>query len=250
MSDKPTELEHSHEPEDVRKRLSGEYEHSYLGDAVLGAIDGAVTTFAVISGVAGGGLAGGVAILLGFANLLADGFSMAVSNYEGTASAQKMVERRRRQEQRHIEHAPEGEREEIRQIFARKGFEGELLERIVDTITGDRELWVNTMLAEEYGLQLEGPSPWKAAATTFVAFLVIGFLPLLPFLVTGLTPDQTFVGSAVVTGITFLGIGLLKGYVTEESLWRSGLTTLLAGGGAATLAYLTGSWLRQFVETI
>ncbi|QDG49550.1 hypothetical protein FIV42_01990 [Persicimonas caeni] len=250
MADKSTDLEHSHEPEDVRDRLEGEHEHSYLGDAVLGAIDGAVTTFAVVSGVAGGGLAGGVAVLLGFANLLADGFSMAVSNYESTASTQQMVERRRRQEQRHIEHAPEGEREEIRQIFKRKGFEGDLLERIVDTITDDRELWINTMLSEEYGLQLEGPSPWKAAATTFVAFLVIGFLPLLPFLLTGLSPEQTFIGSAAVTGVTFLGIGLLKGYVTEEPLWRSGLTTLLAGGGAATLAYLTGSWLRQFVETI
>ncbi len=250
MSEDHDSLAKSHRPEAVRKRLDAERGPSYLGDAILGAIDGAVTTFAIISGVAGGGLAGGVAIVLGFANLLADGFSMAVSNFENTASQRQLVERIRREEEEHIDRIPHGEREEIRQIFRRKGFDGELLEGIVETITSNRKLWVDTMVSEEHGLQLEGPSPWKAAATTLTAFVVIGFIPLMPFLLTGLTPEETFVGSAVVTGLTFLGIGLLKGYVLERPLWSSGLTTLLAGGGAATLAYLVGSWLRSFVETI
>ena len=96
-------------------------------------------------------------IVLGFANLLADGLSMAVSNYQGTKSQREQVEQARRKEEHHIEQIPEGEREEVRQIFARKGFEGGVLEKIVEVITQDRQLWIRTMLTEE--LVQHGESP-------------------------------------------------------------------------------------------
>ena len=85
----------------------------------------------VISGVGMGALV----IILGFANLLADGFSMALSNYLGTKSDPERVDQARQDEERHIAQVPEGEREEIRQIFAGKGFSGETLEKIVGVIT-------------------------------------------------------------------------------------------------------------------
>jgi vacuolar iron transporter family protein len=146
----------------VRKRLGAVRRHSYLGDAVLGGIDGCVTTFAVDTGAVGGGFSGMVIIVLGLANLVADGFSMGISNYLGSQSQRQHVEKARRAEQYHVSVVPEGEREEVRQIFAKKGFSGDVLDRIVEVITANPRLWVDTMLTEEHGLQIEGRNPWRA----------------------------------------------------------------------------------------
>jgi len=239
------DLEAEHHPDAIRHRLERRGNHSYLGDAVLGAIDGCVTTFAVVAGAAGGGFSAGVAVVLGFSSLLADGFSMAVSNYQGTRSQLELVDKARRSEERHIDQVPEGEREEIRQIFARKGFKGEVLEEIVETITQDRKLWVDTMLTEELELPLDGPGPLRAALTTFGAFLAVGLIPLLPFLIRGLSLSQMLVISAVATAAAFFGIGMFKGRVVHRPLFTSGLSTLVTGSCAAALAYFVASWLRH-----
>src|SRR5262245_3025507 len=115
-------LAEQHTPKAIRERLARGPAHSYLGDFVLGAIDGCVTTFAVVAGVAGAGLSPTVVIIMGLANVLADGFSMAVGNFLGTKSDRQVVERIRRMEEMHIDKVPDAEREEIRQIFAGKGF--------------------------------------------------------------------------------------------------------------------------------
>ena len=133
-----SDLREEHTSEAIATRLASATEHSYLGDFVLGAIDGAVTTFAIVSGVAGAGMSAGVAIVLGFANVLADGFSMAVSNYFKARSDHDVVDRARRLEEVHIDKNPEGEREEVRQIFMAKGFDGDLLEKLTDTLTENR----------------------------------------------------------------------------------------------------------------
>ncbi len=62
--------------------------YKYLPEFVYGGIDGSVTTFAVVSGVVGASLSSSIVIILGFANLFADGFSMAVSNYLSTRSVE------------------------------------------------------------------------------------------------------------------------------------------------------------------
>jgi len=219
-----------------------------LGDFVLGAVDGTVTTFAVVSGVAGAGLLSGVAVVLDFANVLADGFSMAVGNYLSTKSEHEILELARRTEERHIERHPEGEREEIRQIFRSKGFEGELLETITDTITEERGRWVDTMLMEELGLQLEPPQPVRAATVTFVAFMLAGLMPIIPLLFSAyLSAFQTFALSGVATALTFIGIGVIKARVTHKPTPRPVVETLLIGGCAALLAFVAGVVLKGFV---
>src|SRR5688572_29838525 len=238
-------LEIEHHPHAIRERLLERHRPRYLGDAVLGGIDGCVTTFAVVAGAVGGGFSTGVVVILGFANLLADGFSMGVSNYLGTKSELQEIDEIRRKERLDIEQVPQGEREEIRQIFASKGFEGEILDKIVEVITSNHDLWIETMLREEHGFGSGMRQPIAAGLATFLAFLVVGLIPLLPFIVPGVAAPQRFISSAVITTIAFAAIGVAKGVVVKHSLFRSGFETLLVGGIAACLAYLVGWWLRS-----
>lgn len=244
------DLRAQHEVAVIEARLAAAKQNSYLGDAVLGSIDGCVTTFAVVAGTAGAALPAAVAIVLGLANLVADGFSMAASNYQRAKSEHELLAKARAIEEMHVREVPEGEREEVRQIYAAKGFQGDVLEEIVSGITQDRRLWVDTMLTEELGLRLDLPNPGIAAMTTFLGFCAAGIVPLLPYLLPGLPPDLVFPVSAVATGLTFFGIGVLKGRTLQYPLLKSGLETLLVGGAAAALAYLAGILLKGLVGAV
>lgn len=238
-------MEHEHSPDAIRERLETGPTHNYLRDWIYGGIDGAVTTLAVVTGVAGAELSNWIILALGFANLFADGFSMAASNYLGTKAEHDDWRRLEQIENRHIELAPEGEREEVKQIFARKGFEGNDLQRIVELVTADRERWVQTMLTDEYGLPHSVRSPWIAALCTFTAFLICGLVPLLPYL---FRTEYSLGVSAILTGIVFVSIGSIKSKWSTSSWWHSGLTTLLVGATAALLAYFAGVIVKQLVE--
>jgi vacuolar iron transporter family protein len=233
----PRHLEHGHHPRDIAKRLQEGPRVSYLRDWVYGGIDGTVTTFAVVAGVVGAELSTKALLILGAANLFADGFSMAAANYSGTKAEIEEYEQVRRMEERHVELAPEGEREEIRQIFQAKGFKGEALDSAVDVITAKRERWIETMMTEEHGLPPISRSPGKAAMLTFLAFIVCGSIPLLPF-ITG-APASIWASTAM-TGFTFFSIGSLRSYWSPAPWWRAGMETFLIGITAAAIAYLVG----------
>ena len=175
------DLAAEHTPSAIRLRLDEGPARSYLRDFVFGAIDGTVTTFAIVSGVAGAELSSGVVIVLGMANLLGDGFSMAAGNFLAIRSEEQLRDRLRRIEEHHIATVPDGERNEIREIFRRKGFSETDVERLAQIITSNRRQWVETMMAEEHGLALGGPSPVLGGLATFVAFVAVGFVPLAPF---------------------------------------------------------------------
>lgn len=242
------QLERDHQPEAIRRRLGTKRSAEHVSDAVLGGIDGCVTTFAVVSGAVGAGFPSSVALVLGFANLFADGFSMAVSNFESIRAQHDFVAGIRRTEQEHIDLVPDGEREEIRQIFSKKGFEGDTLDEIVETICQDQHLWIDTMLAEEYGVQRTPPEPRKAALITFAAFVSVGAMPLIPFMLPGGEMQQRFIISAAIAAVVFFLIGMLKSLVFSMPMLFSGLRTLVTGGGAAALAYLTGYLLRTLFD--
>ncbi|HKY03558.1 MAG TPA: VIT1/CCC1 transporter family protein [Blastocatellia bacterium] len=235
-------MEHEHSPEAIKRRLSDGVRHNYLRDWVYGGIDGAVTTFAIVSGVVGAELSAGVILVMGVANLVADGFSMASSNYLGTRAEQEDLKRLEEIEHRHIETHPEGEREEVLHIFREKGFEGEDLDRVVELITSNREIWVQTMLTEEYGLPREVRSPWLAALSTFSAFLICGVAPLIPFI---LGASNGFLLASILTAAVFFTIGSVKSLWSTESWLKSGLTTLFVGAAAAGFAYVIGMMLKS-----
>ena len=236
-------LEHEHTAEAIAGRIALA-QHNYVRDFIYGGIDGAVTTFAVVSGVAGAELSTIVILILGFANLVADGFSMAASNFLGTRAEQDDYRRIEKIEYRHIELAPEGEREEVRQIYIRKGFDGDELDRAVDLITSDKDRWVKTMLAEEYGLPSEIRSPWIAASATFGAFLICGLVPLVPYLIGA---GSSFLVSCVATGATFFLIGSFKSKWSTSGWLKSGFETFVVGAIAAGLAYAIGVLLKRMV---
>ena len=235
-------MEHEHTPEAIRARLEAAPRFSYLRDWIYGGIDGSVTTFAVVSGVAGASLSPRIILILGVANLIADGFSMGASNYLGTRTERQELDAHHALERRHIAADPEGEREEVRQIFAAKGLDGEELERVVDIVSSDEERWIRFMLSEEHGLPKHVRSPWAAGLTTFSAFFICGLIPLMPFIAA--TPYSLQL-SLAATLVVFFVIGSVRSRWLVVSWWRAGLETLAIGGIAALLAYAAGRFIGQ-----
>lgn len=224
-------------------KLSGRY----ISDIILGANDGIITTFAVIAGAQGAELSAGVIIILGSANLLADGISMGAGNYLGTKSEIDYQKRQREKEEWEVEQFPEIEKQEIRDIFAKKGFAGADLERAVEIVTSDKERWIDVMMLEELGL-VEDPSetPIKRGLLTFIAFAIAGAIPLLPFLL-GMTENSGFLIASIVGGITLFAVGSAKTRYTASHWLKSGLEMLIVGALAAGAAYAIGVFLRSLV---
>lgn len=222
----------------------------YIGEFIYGGIDGSVTTFAVVAGAAGAQLESSIVIILGFANLIADGFAMSVGSYLSTKSEKENYEKHKAIEYWEVDHLPDKEREEIREIYEAKGFEGELLEQVVDKITEDKDRWVDVMMKEELEMTKESKSPIQMGAVTFISFLILGFIPLIVYVIDypgGGFSGDLFVYSSVMTFITFAGIGFAKSYVTKSNKLRSTLETLFLGGSAAVLAYFVGDILEKMV---
>lgn len=221
----------------------------YIGEFVYGGIDGSVTTFAVVAGAAGAQLDSAVVIILGFANLIADGFAMSVGSYLSTKSEKQKYQKYKNTEYWEVENLPDKEREEIREIYAAKGFEGELLEQVVDQITADKDRWVDVMMKEELEMAEETKSPIAMGAVTFVSFVILGFIPLVIYVIdytVGTTADL-FLYSSVMTFIIFGLIGFAKSYVTNTSRIRGMFETLFLGGSAAVLAYFVGDVLEKLI---
>jgi VIT1/CCC1 family predicted Fe2+/Mn2+ transporter len=221
----------------------------YLGEFVYGAIDGCVTTFAVVAGAVGAGLESSVIIILGFANLLADGFAMSVGAYLSTKSERANYHKHRDVEYWEVENLPELEREEVREIYRDKGFEGELLEQVVTVITSDKDRWVDVMMKDELEMIKEDKSPYKMGLVTFISFLGVGLIPLVVYVSDYISPHSgdLFFQSSIATAIGFILIGGLKSQVTQTTIWKGILETLVLGALAALVAYYVGDFLENWI---
>lgn len=231
----------------------------YMGELVYGGIDGSVTTFAVVSAAAGAGLSTAVVLILGLANMIADGFAMSVGAYLSKKTERDNYRKHREIEAWEVDHLPEKERDEIREIYSAKGLEGELLERVVDTITADKERWIDVMMKEELEMVEDTRSPLASGAATFASFVVAGTIPLLAFMVHALwnpsglnqtAPLPLFWIAATMTSVGFVGIGWMKSRVTNVTVWRGMLETLILGSVAAALSFVAGFLLEKWLDAL
>ena len=224
----------------------------YVKSAVYGGLDGIITTFAVVAGVAGASLNTGVVLILGFANLIADGLSMAIGDYLSTKSEREYHQAERRRELWEIENYPEGEKCEMVELYTAKGISAEDARKVVDLLSKNKEAWVDIMMIEELGIVTSDESPMKNALVTFFSFGLFGLVPLLAYVAVELMPFMrvnTFMVASFATGITLFLLGALKVQVTGRSWVRSGAEMLLVGGIAATAAYWIGVLLGGLVES-
>lgn len=224
------------------------FNKDYISEFVYGGIDGAITTFAVVAGAEGASLGISVVIILGLANLIADGFSMSVGNFFSTKAEMDSYERHRQVEYWEVENMREKEVQEIREIYAAKGFKGELLEQVVEVITADKDIWVDTMMKEELEMVQSDKTPYKTAGMTFISFILVGSVPLLSYLFAGTGPlvqQDLFLYSCILTAVALGIVGSFKSFVTEKNILIGILETLLLGGLAAFLAYFVGDVLEK-----
>jgi VIT1/CCC1 family predicted Fe2+/Mn2+ transporter len=242
--------EAAHSPKVIARAMEehGATSHQYIGDMVYGGLDGIVTTFAVVSGVAGAGLGAGIILILGLANLLADGLSMAAGASLSLKSEREYYEREREREAWEVEHFPDGERAEMVELYKAKGYSPGDAQTLVEVQSQDQNLWVDEMMVKELGLLPDDRKPVVSAAATFGSFLVAGSVPLLVYLLglfLPIDPDAAFPISVVLSGIALFALGAAKVLITERSWIRSGLEMLVVGGIAAGVAYLVGYLLQE-----
>lgn len=239
----------AHSPQAIARATEehGGASHQYIGDMVYGGLDGIVTTFAIVSGVAGANLGSGIIMVLGLANLLADGFSMAAGAFLALKSELEYYDREREREAWEVEHFPEGERAELIEIYKAKGYNTKDAETLVAIQAKDETIWVDEMMVQELGMLRDERKPINSALATLGSFIVAGSVPLLVYLLGLFLPIEPGVSFAVTTGLSaaaLFGLGAAKVLITKRNWFRSGLEMLAVGGLAAGVAYLVGYLLR------
>lgn len=232
----------------MREETHGHRLSPWISDIVYGGNDGIVTTFAVVAGTVGAQMSPTIIIVLGVANLLADGCSMAAGAYLSAKSDRDRYERLEREERKEIGTHPELEREEVRMAFEKKGFKGKELDALVATLTSKEEVWVETMMREEHGLTREEDSqPLVSAFTTFCAFVFFGSIPLLPYLAPWEIGSRFGIAIAS-TAVALAILGVTRSYVTQQRLFRGPLEILAVGLGSSAVAYFIGMALRSLAD--
>jgi VIT1/CCC1 family predicted Fe2+/Mn2+ transporter len=214
----------------------------YIKSLVYGGLDGIITTFAVVAGVAGAALSPGIVLILGFANLIADGLSMAIGDYLSTKAEQEYSRAERERELWEVRHYPEGEKQEMVELYVDKGIPQKDAETVVDILSKNDKAWVDIMMVEELGIVEDDESPVKNALVTFFSFLVFGFIPVVAYVIARFLPamENTFLLAAILTGVTLFLLGALKVRITGMNWFKSGFEMLLVGGIAAGAAYGIG----------
>src|SRR2546422_4431283 len=212
---------------------------NWLRDVILGGQDGLVNILGIILGVIAGGGSDTVLLAAGLAAAITESISMGAVGYTSSIAQRDYYQAERAREAKEIAVMPEAERQEIRDIYATKGFTGNLLESVVDTITANRETWLATMMDEELHLQpVKTRDVLRAAVVITVATLIGHLIPLLPFMVLPRTP--ALVLAIVVSALALFAVGVYSALTLVGDWRRSGLKMVAIGLGAAAMGFLVG----------
>lgn len=212
---------------------------NWLRDVILGGQDGLVNILGIILGVIAGGGSRAVLLAAGFAAAITESISMGAVGYTSAVSERDYYQAEQAREAAEIDATPEAERQEIRDIYAGKGFAGDLLERVVDTITANRDSWLATMMDEELHLQpVQTAAIFRSAIVITIATLIGHFIPLLPFV--WLPRTAALILAIVLSALVLFGVGVYQS-VTLVGDWRkNGLKMVAIGLGAAAIGFLIG----------
>jgi len=225
----------------------------YMSPLVYGASDGIITTFAVVAGAMGAHLSPQVVLIMGFANLFGDGFSMAMGDYLSQRTSLKYNESERQREKWEVEIDPASEKAELIEIYKSKGLKAEKAKDLVEILSSNKDLWVETMMHEELGiLEDKTASPRIDAFVTFFSFVFFGFMPLVTYILASFIPffaQNTFLTATILTLVTLFTVGSLRNIVTNVNWFKSGLEMLLTGSMAAFVAYIVG-FLIRYITTL
>mmetsp|Transcript_42041 Transcript_42041/g.67586 ORF Transcript_42041/g.67586 Transcript_42041/m.67586 type:complete len:292 (+) Transcript_42041:28-903(+) len=230
-------------------------QHKALGDYVksiiYGGLDGIITTFAIVAGIAGANLDVEVVLVLGFANLIADGLSMGIGDYLSEVSEIEYINSEKQREEWEFQNFPEGEIQEMIAIYTEKGVSKRDADQILRTMAKYPAFFVNHMMIEE--LELQPPSgdeqPAKGGLVTLLSFLGFGCVPLLSYVAFEAVEfegyDPKFVISIALTVLTLFGLGVFKGKITESPMIKSGVFITINGVFAAGAAYVIAYGLSE-----
>jgi VIT1/CCC1 family predicted Fe2+/Mn2+ transporter len=225
---------YTHHTEQVHARAG-----KILRDLTLGLNDGMVASFAVTSGVGAASQTSALVIIAGLAETVGGAISMGLAAFASARAQLEFYQSEVERENEEIQHWPEHEREEIRTIYRDKGFQGALLDQIVDHITADRARWANVMMREELGFAPESfDPPVRSGVVVALSYLLGALVPVVPYFFA--QPRRGVLASAIVALITLFILGIVKGAITRRPLLRSGLETALIAALAASAAFVIG----------
>jgi predicted membrane protein (TIGR00267 family) len=226
--------------------VEGERWHKKVNvrEIVFGFNDGSISTLALLAGVTGGALARGQILVAGFSGVIAGAISMAIGAYISSKSEIEHHQSEIKREEQEIKEIPEVEREEIRQIYMKKAdFAEEELDMIVNRITSDKKIWLDSMMKEELGLFEERfENSVKVGLIMFVAFVAGGLVPILPFILVAV-PQTSLLTSSILTFVSLFTIGMWKTTFTNKHWLLSGAEMVFFGILAAVIPYLIGDIL-------
>jgi len=210
-----------------------------LRDVILGGQDGLVNMLGIALGVVAAGGSTHVLVVTGLAAAITESISMGAVAYTSFGSDRDFYLAQREREKTEIDTEPDVEREEIREIYAAKGFTGQLLEDVVSTITSNRETWVNTMMDEELRLQpVAQRSLIQRALVVTVATLIGHLIPLIPFMVVGRT--SAIILAIGLSAVTLFAVGVYSAKTLVGDWVKSGVQMTGIGLGAAAAGFLIG----------
>ena len=228
MTDDQDEIHHEH------RDTSG----GWLRPAVFGVMDGLVSNVALIAGVAGGGAATRTVALAGLAGLVGGAFSMATGEYTSVAAQTEQTRAEIAVEKAEIAARPKAEMRELAGLYRSRGVDPELADEVAAQLSRDPEQVWRIHAREELGVDPDDlPSPWTAAGSSFAAFTVGAFLPLLPYLLGA----SSLLATAVLAAVGLFGTGALTARFTRRAWAYSGLRQLTLGAAAAAVTFAVGA---------
>jgi vacuolar iron transporter family protein len=222
-----------------RQHRAAHRQTNWLRDVILGGQDGLVNILGIILRVIAGGGSRTVLLAAGFAAAITESISMGAVGWTSALSERDYYRAEQDRESAKIDTTPESERAEIRNIYAAKGFAGDLLEQVVDTITANRDAWLATMMDEELHLQpVEAPDIFRNAVVITIATLIGHMIPLLPFV--WLSRTSSLILAIVLSALVLFSVGVYEAVSLVGDWRKKGLQMVAIGLGAAAIGFLIG----------